>query len=94
MFFINKTPSYVLNGKTPFEFIIGKKPSYHMFKSFGCYVYASMFNSSNKFSPRALECVFFGYVEHKKAYKLLDLRTNKLFFEEMLQFVKKCFFSS
>lgn len=91
VFLINRTPSSILNDKKPFELIIGKQSNYSMFRSFGCLAYASLVHETNKCMPRALECVFLGYVDHKKAYKLLDLRSNKLFFSMDVKFYENVF---
>lgn len=35
-YLINRTPSVLLNGKTPYEILLGKQPNYEYFKTFGC----------------------------------------------------------
>lgn len=45
----------------------------------------------DKFMPRALECIFFDFVENNKACKLLYLKTNKLFFSRDLKFKENVF---
>lgn len=80
VFLINRTSSSVLNGKTLFDLIIEKWPNYTVFRSFGCLAYVFVVHESDKFMLRVIECVFFSYAENKKTYKLLHLRTNKLFF--------------
>lgn len=61
IFFINRTPSFVLNGKTLFELITGKQPNFSVFRSFGCLAYASVVHETDKFLPCAPECAFFRY---------------------------------
>ena len=36
--------------------------------------------------PQSQECIFVGYSEYSKAYKLINLRTNKSFIERSVQF--------
>lgn len=79
MFIINRTLSSVLTGKTSYELIIGYKSKYSMFRKCSCLVYVTYVNTSDKFAPRAIECVFIGYVKNKKAYKFYDLRTSQFF---------------
>lgn len=57
-------------------------------KCFGCFIMAS---NVNRLSPRGLPCVFLGYPQTQKGYKLLDLKTNKLFVSRNVQFYKTIF---
>lgn len=77
VFIINRTSNSVLGGKTPYELITCNRPKYSMFKNFGCLAYMASVSISDKFVPRAIESVFFGYVENKKACKFYDLRTHQ-----------------
>ena len=58
-YLINRTPSNILNGKTPFEVLFGVKPSYDHVKMFGCLCYAHIKSrSEDKFASRSRKCVF------------------------------------
>lgn len=91
IFLINRTPSSVLNGKSPFEIVYGKLPNYSLFKSLGCLCFATKLNVSDKFGSRAEKCVFLGYADTKKAYKLYALDSGSIFFSRDVQFYENVF---
>ncbi|KAL0379086.1 UNVERIFIED_CONTAM: Retrovirus-related Pol polyprotein from transposon RE1 [Sesamum radiatum] len=71
---INKLPSKTLSWKSPFELLHKKSPSYHTLKTFGCLCYASNTTPhKTKFDARALRCIFIGYPQGQKGYKLFDI---------------------
>ncbi|GJT56681.1 ribonuclease H-like domain-containing protein [Tanacetum coccineum] len=48
--FIHLLPSFVLDGKYPFELVYGFKPKLSHLRSFGCLCFSSILNNSDKFS--------------------------------------------
>lgn len=81
----------MLNGKYPFEMVHGFLPDYSLFKAFGCLCFATNQNVRDKFGARAAKCIFLGYAELKKTYKMYDLETGNLFYSRDVQFLKNLF---
>ena len=79
-YLINRFPSIVLKGLSPFQVLFGEKPSYDHLRVFGCLCYASIVKARrDKFEAPATPCVLIGYPFGQKAYKLLNLKTHKMF---------------
>ncbi|KAL0344878.1 UNVERIFIED_CONTAM: Retrovirus-related Pol polyprotein from transposon RE1 [Sesamum radiatum] len=79
-YLINRLPTQLLNWKSPYEVLYKKPPSYSNFKVFGCLCFASnTLPSKQKFDARAYRCIFLGYSQHHKAYKVLDLTRDLVF---------------
>ncbi|GJV23047.1 hypothetical protein Tco_1375742 [Tanacetum coccineum] len=52
-YLINKLPTSVLNGKSPYDLVYNKPPSLKHLRSFGCLAYATILNSHDKFGSRS-----------------------------------------
>ena len=73
----NRSPTVVLDNKTPYEALFGTNPSLHHFRTFGCMCYAHISKEQRcKLDPKSTKCVFMGYGSDVKAYRLFDL-SNK-----------------
>lgn len=91
-YIINKTPTSILDHKTPYEVLFHKSPSYKHMKIFGCLCYASTLHiRQDKFAPRAFKCVFLGYPQNQKGYKLLNLETGQHFVSRDVYFYESIF---
>lgn len=89
VFLINRTPSLLLNKRSPYEVLCKKVPDCDFLRTFGCLCYASTYpKDRTKFTPRASSCVFLGYASGYKGYKVLDLDTIKFLLPVMLHFKK------
>ncbi|KAL2228047.1 UNVERIFIED_CONTAM: Retrovirus-related Pol polyprotein from transposon TNT 1-94 [Sesamum indicum] len=76
-YLINRMPTPTLKWKSPYEVLHNKTPDFSHLKVFGCLCFATnVFPHKGKFEPRAMKCVFLGYAQGKKGYKVLDLDTN------------------
>ncbi|XP_071739055.1 uncharacterized protein [Rutidosis leptorrhynchoides] len=71
-YLINRTPSKILAGKTPFELVHGFEPNLSHLKSFGCLVFSKVLNDFDKFHSKSEKAVFIGYSNSKK-----DAKVNK-----------------
>ena len=87
---INRMPLSCLQYISPYEKLHGKKPGYTHLKVFRCFAFASTLKAHRaKFDPRAIPCVLLGYPTGQKAYKLLNLETNKIFVSRDVTFHEK-----
>ncbi|GJZ85142.1 ribonuclease H-like domain-containing protein [Tanacetum coccineum] len=71
-------PTFMLNGKSPYDLVYNKPHSLKHLRSFGCLAYATVLNSPDKFSCRFEKCVLVGYSNFKKGYKLWSLDNKQI----------------
>jgi hypothetical protein len=78
-YLVNRSPSSTLDDKTPHEVWSGKKPSLQNLRVFGCddYVHVPKENRS-KLDKKAEKCIFIGYKDGVKGYKLWNLMQEHL----------------
>ncbi|KAH9646639.1 hypothetical protein KPL70_024932 [Citrus sinensis] len=67
-YLVNRSPSSGIDFKTPVEMWSGRAANYSDLKIFGCPAFAHI--KQGKLEPRALKCVFLGYPEGVKGYRL------------------------
>ncbi|KAJ9556147.1 hypothetical protein OSB04_010761 [Centaurea solstitialis] len=93
---INRLPTKVLDGKSPFEILYHRVPDYSTFRTFGCRVFPYLRHySEHKLAPRSLPCVFIGYSSKYKGFRCLDPVTSRIYVSSHAQFDEKMFpFSS
>ena len=70
-YLVNRSPSSVLDDKTPHDIWSGKEPSLQHLRLFGCdaYVHIPKENRS-KLDKKVEKCIFIGYKDGVKGYKL------------------------
>ena len=77
---------------TPFKSWSGHKSYVTHFKIFRSRAWARIPTEKRKdLQPRSQQCIFFGYSEDSKGYKLINLITNKYFIERSVQFQEEPF---
>ncbi|XP_074284704.1 uncharacterized protein LOC141610110 [Silene latifolia] len=79
-YLINRTPTHVLHGQTPYEVLYGERPILDSIRVFGslCYVHNKE-RPKDKFSERGKRCIFIGYPSTKKGWRVYDLKTGAVF---------------
>ncbi|XP_019086715.1 PREDICTED: uncharacterized protein LOC109127039 [Camelina sativa] len=89
---INRTPSTILHGKSPYEILFGVPPLYEDLKVIGCLCYAhKVARDKDKFGTRSRKCVFVGYPFGKKGWKVYDLEANEFFVSRDVAFYEEKF---
>jgi hypothetical protein len=79
-YLINRTPTAVLNGKTPYEMLYGKAPSLEHLRVIGCLSYVhNQHHKGDKFATRSRKCVFVGYPYGTKGWRVYDLELGTFF---------------
>jgi hypothetical protein len=75
---VNISPSSALVDTTPNEVWSGKKPSVAHIKVFGCDAFVHVPKEMrSKLDKKAVKCIFIGYTEGMKGYKLWDLASRR-----------------
>jgi hypothetical protein len=79
-FLINRTPTPVLNNKSPFEVLNKTLPDLEHLKVFGSLTYTSTLTAHRtKLEPRSRKCIFLGYKQGVKGTILFDLASKEIF---------------
>ena len=86
---INRSPSTAIDLKTPMEMWKGKPGDYSSLHVFGCPVYV-MYNSQErtKLDPKSRKCIFLGYADNVKGYRLWDPAARKIIVSRDVIFVE------
>ena len=75
----NRSPTKILYLKTHFEFFYGYKLEVGHLRIFGSKALAHIpKDERRKLDAKSIKCLFIGYCDDHKAYKMLDLSTHKL----------------
>ena len=73
------SPTKELELQTPFEVFYGYKPEISHLRIFGCRAFAHIpKDDRRKLDAKSIECVFVGYCDDHKAYKLFHPSSHKL----------------
>ena len=75
----NRCPTRALEGITPVELLTGNKPMVGHLKVFGCAAYCHVPNDEQrKLDSKSRKCIFLGYSENQKGYRLYDLERKRI----------------
>ena len=79
VYILNRSYTKVVKDMAPLQAFSGKKPSIAHFKFFGsdCYVHVPD-ASRTKWDAKSLKCIFLGYSEESKGYRLYNPTTKKV----------------
>ncbi|KAG7536483.1 GAG-pre-integrase domain [Arabidopsis suecica] len=77
-YLINRTPSSLHKGLSPYEILHDSKPNYDQLRVFGsaCYVH-HLSRDKDKFGERSRLCIFVGYPFAQKGWKVFDIEKNE-----------------
>ncbi|XP_071713646.1 uncharacterized protein [Rutidosis leptorrhynchoides] len=90
-YLINRTPTAVLNGKSPYETVFKSDPNLSHLKCFGCLCFSVDLNPKDKFSSRSTKCILIGFSNVKKGYKLLSLEDKSIFYSRDVKLYETVF---
>jgi len=77
---INRLPTPILQGTSPYKLLFGVSPDYTFLRVFGCICYPYLGDYINKkLQPRSLQCVFVGYSDRHHGYRCLHPPTGRLY---------------
>ena len=86
-YLVNRSPSSALEDKTPHEVWTGKKPSLSHLRVFGCDAYVHVPKEKRtKLDNKSERCIFIGYKDGLKGYKLWNLETRKVVYSRDVVF--------
>ena len=86
-FIQNISPHRSVKDKTPYEAWSGLKPEVTDFLIFGSRAWARIPSKKRKaLDPQSTECIFVGYTDGVKGYRLIDLSSDRLIIERSVQF--------
>ena len=91
VYLINRTPSPIIENKTPFELLHKQNPNFSILKVFGCLSYDSTNLPCQKFDVHARRGVFLGYQIGTKRYLILDLSNREIFVSRNVLFNETVF---
>ena len=79
VFLRNRSPTTAVPGMTPYEAMMGERPDVANLKTFGCTCYAHIpKDERKKLDPKSRKCLFLGYGDCVKGYRLYDINRSKV----------------
>jgi len=85
----NRCPTKPLKSKTPQEAWTDRKPNVSHLRIFGCKAFAHIPDEKrSKLESKSMPCVFLGYCERTKAYRLMCVETKRIIKSRVVVFLK------
>lgn len=79
MYILNRSTTYILDDITPFEVWYDKRPDVNHFRVFSFLGYVHIPREHRqKLKPKSEPCIFIGYCEANKEYKLYNPKNHKV----------------
>ena len=72
----NRSPSASLHWKIPYACWFGKKPDLSHLRVLGCVSYIVPAQLRKRLDPKSEKCIFIGYPDSTKGYKLYNLKSD------------------
>ncbi|WZZ44914.1 hypothetical protein YC2023_041173 [Brassica napus] len=89
-YLINRTPTLILQGLSPFEVLNRYKPSLEHMKIFRCLCFVMVPGElRNKLEARSSKAMFVGYSSSQKGYKCYDPNTRRVLVSREVKFVEE-----
>ena len=83
----NRSPTSALNDKTPYEVLNHRKPGVKHLKVFGCPAFSHIPSDERaKLDPKTRRCIFVGYSNVTKGYRMYDQARKKIFYSRDVVF--------
>eukprot|EP00253_Pinus_taeda_P014195 PITA_14195 len=90
VYILNRCPTKAVMNKVPEEAWSGRKQGVTHMKDFGCVAYAHIPDQlRKKLDSKGEKCIFIGYSEESKAYRLYIPSTKKFFMSRDVQFIEE-----
>ncbi|KAJ9542436.1 hypothetical protein OSB04_028942 [Centaurea solstitialis] len=78
VYIINRLPTPILDGKSPFEILYLQPPNYNIFRAFGCHAFPYLRDDlEHKLALRRIPCIFIDYSPIYKGYRCLNPITHE-----------------
>ena len=88
----NRCPTTALKGCTPYEVWFKRKPNISNLKVFGCNAYVHIPKEKRqKLDAKSSKCIFIGYADQRKGYRMYDPGTKKVILSHDVKFCENNF---
>ena len=92
VYLCNRNPTSSLKDLTPYEYWHNEKPDVSHLKVFGCDVFVHVPDPKcKKLDKKSISCIFVGYPEGSKGYKIYNLDTKKFLRSRDVIFLENSF---